>query len=135
MPEETDTPDSEVVSPVTVDISKLTPEPTVVGTPQEMPLPGGIDPLQDMTRAMKQDLAKRLGINVTEITVVEVEEVTWPDGSLGCPEPGMGYIQMLTPGFKATLEAGGEEYTYHAAGPDNFVLCGEDGSPVPTPAP
>lgn len=131
--EGTTQPDMEVVTPVSVDLSKLTPAPTVVGTPQEMPMPGGIDPGADMLRAMSRDLANRLGINNSEVIVLEVEEVTWPDGSLGCPEPGFGYVQMLTPGFRVILEAKGEEYTYHAANAQNFVLCGEDGAPVPTP--
>jgi hypothetical protein len=134
-PAETGVPENEVAEPVTVDLSKLTPEPTVVSTPQEMPLPGGIDPVLDMTHAMRQDLARRLDIDISEIAVVRVEEVTWPDAGLGCPDPGFGYAQVLTPGFLAILETGGEEYTYHAANARNFVLCGADGAPVPTPAP
>jgi hypothetical protein len=35
------------------------------------------------------DLADRLGVEESIITVASVEEVTWSDGSLGCPEPGM----------------------------------------------
>ena len=89
----------------------------------------------DMTHAMRQDLARRLDIDISEIAVVRVEEVTWPDAGLGCPDPGFGYAQVLTPGFLAILETGGEEYTYHAANARNFVLCGADGAPVPTPAP
>jgi hypothetical protein len=133
--EETAEPDREVVEPVTVDLRELTPAPTVVTTPREMPRPGGIDPVLELTHAMSQDLARRLGIDISEITVVNVEEVTWPDASLGCPEPGFGYGQVLTPGFLVILAAGGQEYPYHAASSRNFVLCGDNGAPVPTPAP
>src|SRR5690606_11134646 len=39
------------------------------------------------------DAAVRAGTDPAEITVIRGESVTWPDGSLGCPEPGMMYTQ------------------------------------------
>ena len=33
--------------------------------------------------------------------------MTFPDGSLGCPEPGMAYTQMVVDGFKIVVEANG----------------------------
>lgn len=66
--------------------------------------------------AAKRDLAQRLGIKEQTIELVgQVEEVTWPDASLGCPEPGKMYAQVLTPGHKLTLRSGGKLYEYHAA--------------------
>jgi len=59
------------------------------------------------------DLAQRLSIGQGEIKVVDVKEVTWPDTSLGSPEPGMFYAQVLTPGYKIILQAKGQEYEYH----------------------
>ena len=38
---------------------------------------------------------------------------TWPDASLGCPEPGMMYAQVLTPGILVVLSYGGELHRYH----------------------
>ncbi len=34
------------------------------------------------------DLASRLGVDESIVALVSQEEVTWPDGSLGCPQPG-----------------------------------------------
>lgn len=63
----------------------------------------------------KKDLAQRLNIAVQSIELVgRVEEVTWPDASLGCPEPGMLYAQVLTPGYRFQLATGGKIYQYHA---------------------
>ena len=60
-----------------------------------------------------RDLAEELGIPAGDVRVVESGETTWPDASLGMPEPGMMYAQMLTEGFRVVLEAAGKRYEYH----------------------
>ena len=55
------------------------------------------------------------------VTVVDARAVTWPDGSLGCPEPGMMYTQVLVDGTLVVLEAGGSRYEYH--GGDPLLFC------------
>ncbi|MEX1194284.1 MAG: hypothetical protein WD904_00570 [Dehalococcoidia bacterium] len=55
-----------------------------------------------------------------EITVVSVEYTEWPDSSLGNPEPDMAYLQVITPGFKIVLAAGGQQYEYHTDLAGNF---------------
>ena len=62
----------------------------------------------------RQDLAERLKIDAEKIETVSQKEIVWPDGSLGCPKPGMNYIQMLVPGYVIELRAGGKTYTYHS---------------------
>lgn len=69
------------------------------------------------------DLADRLSIDPSEIEVVSVEEVTWPDGSLGCPEPGMVYTQALVNGQRIVLLAEGIEYEYHSGGARDPFYC------------
>jgi hypothetical protein len=71
----------------------------------------------------KADLTKRLGVDAAQVTVVSSEDVTWPDGSLGCPEPGMRYTQALVPGNRTVLEAGGKQYSYHSGGHRAPFLC------------
>ena len=68
------------------------------------------------------DLAARLGVPASEIEVVSAEAVTWNDGSLGCPQPGMAYIQVLIDGFRVILKHGDKTYDYHA-GPSSIFLC------------
>ncbi|MBB5840335.1 hypothetical protein [Kribbella italica] len=71
----------------------------------------------------KSDLAERAGVTVDEITLVSSEEVTWPDSSLGCPQPGMMYAQVLTSGSRIILSAGGRTYEYHSGGQRPPFLC------------
>jgi hypothetical protein len=69
------------------------------------------------------DLAERLGVEPEEIEVVTAERVTWPDGSLGCPEPGMSYTQALVEGSKVVLGHGERVYLYHAGTDEQPFLC------------
>jgi len=59
------------------------------------------------------DLATKLGIPASDITVAEKGGATWPDTSLGMPEPGMMYAQMLTEGFRVVLLVDRKMYEYH----------------------
>ena len=67
-----------------------------------------------IAEAARGKLAADLGIPIEDIAVEAVEDVDWPDASLGLPEPGQMYIQMITPGFRITLKHGTERYVYHA---------------------
>lgn len=79
-------------------------------------------------RAAIELMAQDLGIEIDAIRVLSVEPITWPDGSLGCPQPGMMYTQMLTDGYRVRLAAGDEEAEYHTDMSTNAVRC-EDVSP------
>jgi len=72
----------------------------------------------------RQDLARQLAVSEGEIRVVSAESVQWSDTSLGCPEPGMMYAQVITPGYKFVLEHEGKQYDYHA-GQGRVILCEE----------
>jgi len=80
------------------------------------------------------DAAERSGTSRSEVKVVSAESVTWPDGSLGCPAPGMMYTQALVPGFRIVLQAGGHLLAYHAGtkGPARF--CPADRAVAPFPS-
>lgn len=120
------------VVPVTVDLSQLTPAATAVdSTPQVIPAPGLPNPLTALVSQVSQHLAQRLEIDVSQVTLVQTQAVEWRDSSLGCPQPGMGYLTVITPGYLITLTAQAEEYFYHTDQRANFVLCGEDGRPLP----
>jgi hypothetical protein len=115
----------------TVDLSQLTPLPTTTaGEPQEAPRPGIPDPAKYLVNQVSQDLAQRLDVDISAIEVFEVEEVEWPDSSLGCPRSGMSYSEVITPGFRIVLGYGGEKYLYHTDRNKLFVLC-QDGKPAP----
>jgi len=81
--------------------------------------------LKAMVEAALDDAARRTKIDRTKLTVLSAESVTWSDGSLGCPAPGMAYTQALVPGYRIRIQAGAEVLDYHA---------GRRGVPVPCPA-
>ena len=74
----------------------------------------------------RADLARRLGVEPDELEVISAEEVTWPDGSLGCPEPGMSYTQALVDGSKVVLGHDDRVYVYHAGDDGQPFLCPSD---------
>ena len=82
-----------------------------------------------------EDLAEKMGLSTGEIRLASVEAVEWSDASLGCPQPGMMYAQVITPGYRVVLEAGGETYEYHTDTGDHVVLCenGESGQGAAPP--
>jgi hypothetical protein len=78
-----------------------------------------LPPVPDVLReapavvAAAENLAAGLDLPADEIVVLAVEEVTWPNSGLGCPKPGMMYAQVLTPGYRVTLQAGSQAAIYH----------------------
>jgi heat shock protein HslJ len=73
-------------------------------------------------------LAKELGIKADDVTVKRVMAVEWRDSSLGCPKPGMNYLQVITPGYQISLEAQGRGYEYHTDTGKRIVRCDTPGS-------
>ena len=55
----------------------------------------------------KKQLGTALGVAEDAIELDKAEAVDWSDASLGCPEKGMMYAQVITPGHKVSLKAGG----------------------------
>ena len=90
-------------------------------TPQIPPPPGSTE--NQLVAYAKEDLAKRLGIPVEEIELVSMEEVTWRDGSLGCPKPGMAYTQALVNGTLIVLSVDLRQYRYHSGRGGTPFLC------------
>ena len=57
------------------------------------------------------DLAARLAIDPADVDVLSAVLVTWPDASLGCPQPDMQYAQVVTDGSIIELGVGeGDEH-------------------------
>ena len=74
----------------------------------------------------KADLMQRLGVTEEAIVVKSVEAVQWRNSSLGCPQPGMVYAQVITPGYRIVLQSGEKQYEYHSArGSKGAVFCND----------
>lgn len=78
----------------------------------------------------KEDLAGRLSVDMDQISLVEAKSIFWRDASLGCPQPGMVYAQVITPGFRITLEAKGQIYDYHTDTSRYVFLCETKETPL-----
>lgn len=74
-------------------------------------------------QAAVADLAERLAIEQAAVTVAGFEEVTWPDTSLGVPEEGRMYAQVVTPGYRVRLRVQEQRYTYHTDMAGRVVLA------------
>jgi hypothetical protein len=61
------------------------------------------------------DLADQTGLELSAIEVVSHDDVTWLDGSLGCPEPGRYYAEVLVEGYRIVLRANGADVSFHGA--------------------
>jgi len=133
-PAATRPPSAEPVSPGEVALGDLTP--TTPSAPRrEAPAPGR--PAADSPAARERvmvvtavlDMIDRLGVPAESVAVESIEAITWPDTSLGCPQPGVDYAQVAIDGSRITLRAGGETYTYHTDGDSRYLLC-RDGEVV-----
>jgi hypothetical protein len=91
-------------------------------TDEVQPLPGS----EESLAAAIADLVEQAGLAEEEIRLVSMEAVEWRDASLGCPQEGFMYAQVITPGYLIILEAAGQEYEYHTDQRANVVLCQEE---------
>jgi hypothetical protein len=70
-----------------------------------------------------EDLTAELGVGASAVESVEVEEVTWSDGSLGCASPGEMYTEATVEGHRITVVVDGTAYEYHDGGERDAFLC------------
>ena len=110
---------SPAADPIPVNESQNEPEKDDIQMAQSTPAPG----METLIDQAKEDLAQRLSIEITEISLVEAREVVWPDASLGCPQPGMKYKQVPEDGALIVLQAQGVKYEYHSGGSRELFLC------------
>lgn len=90
-------------------------------------------PHESLVEAARIDAARRSGLPAREMKVVSLESVTWRNGSLGCPRPGMSYTDALVPGYRIRLQVGRQVWDYHASERGSLALCppGQAQDPVP----
>ena len=94
-----------------VDLSQSADEPITGEVPQEI-----LEEIQSI-------LAVQLDITTEEIQVLRAQAVLWPDGSLGCPQPGEYFTQAPVDGYWVTLQVQGVEFDYRVTDSGYFRLC------------
>ena len=87
-------------------------------------------PPPDPVQLAIDDLTDRLAAPRGSIEVVSVEEVTWRDGSIGCPQPGMRYTQALVNGSRILLRSAGVVFAYHRGGTRPPFYCANPVAPL-----
>lgn len=87
--------------------------------------------IEPVAGSVPTDLLEEIRAHAAAVAAVEpdrvelrlAERVTWPDGSLGCPEPGVEYTLEPVPGFRVQVAAAGRLLGYHADMTGRFFLC------------
>jgi hypothetical protein len=109
-----------MVSACGPNVGPPTPVPVV---PTPLAPPPGSQPAVDQAL---QNAAARLTVGTSDLHVDQVEARQWPDASLGCPQPGSLYSQIVTPGFLIVIStSSGKQLEYHSDARGRVVLCKE----------
>ncbi len=87
----------------------------VTGSPEAQP---AVD-------AARAAAAVRLGVPADQLTVERAEARDWSDSSLGCPQPGRMYLQVITPGYLVIVAGGGKRLEFHTDARALAVFCRE----------
>lgn len=77
----------------------------------------------EIIEAVKVEIASDAGLSPRDVQIVSAEAVTFPDGGLGCPEPGVNYIQVQVDGFTVIGTAGGATFDYRGTSPTDLRRC------------
>ncbi len=93
-----------------------TPAPPANGT-----VPGEIE------AAARKLLAGELNVDEGEFTLDSAEGVGWSDASLGCPQEGMMYAQVITPGYKLVFDFEGTSHAVHTNSAGSHMVICRDG--------
>jgi hypothetical protein len=71
---------------------------------------------QEIINRARADLAQRLGVNESEITMQSVGQTDFSDAALGAPVNDEMSAQVITPGWRIRLSARGQTYEYRSNG-------------------
>lgn len=73
----------------------------------------------------KNALREAMALEASALAEMDVEQataMTWPDGSIGCPQKGRVYTQALVPGYLVKLRFNDDVYPMHV-GHGRAILC------------
>lgn len=108
----------------------------LVGCSEAEPSPLATSPspeatAQETTAVMPDDLLDRVKrhvatteeVEVARVAVHRVERRTWPDGALGCPEPGGVYTQAVETGYQVILGIADRRFDYRVTDRGTLRRC------------
>lgn len=100
----------------------------IEGAPGEFPVGGESDvtipaEAQAIVDLVLNDAATQLGVEPSALSITSIEPMDWPDSSLGCPEDGGVYAQVISPGYRIIVTDGAASLEYHTGPNDIIVAC------------
>jgi len=101
-------------TPIQGDTTDMNPVPS-------SPVPQG---LQSLIEKAKENLSTRLSIPISQIQLADARDVVWSNSSLGCPQPGMTYAEVLTPSYLIFLNVNNKDYEYHTGKSTKRMILG-----------
>ncbi len=104
-------------------LSMASEQPSIIPGPSSSPSAGTIDLPAPIIAAVKAEIAKDAGVSASDVTIISGEAVSYPDGSLGCPQPGMAYTQIPVDGWKVVGTAAGATFDYRGSGLTEIRRC------------
>ncbi len=67
-----------------------------------------------VSRAVLQDISRRLGQPTPSFQILRAESRTWPDGCLGLADPGVMCTLAMVPGWEVVVGNGAERWIYRS---------------------
>ncbi len=81
-------------------------------------------------KLVRNAVAQQLEVSVDEIEIVNSVRTEFSDSSLGCPQPGMMYAQVITEGYRTTARYNDQKFDVRSAG--TYVkICGQPNIKMP----
>ena len=112
------TKDSVAVTPITI-VENTAPKGGTPVAPPAIEVPAALESVVAMATSM---LVEQTGAEPGDIVVTAADFAVWPDAGLGCPQPGIEYLQVQVEGSSVELFHDGKVYTFHSDG-RRVVLC------------
>lgn len=81
-------------------------------------------------------LAHHLSVISSTLILSSSVAIEWEDSSLGCPDPALSYLQVITPGFLLTFaDAARTPYAIHTTDTGTPLILCDGGMPIGLPVP
>ena len=95
--------------------------------PSNTPAPSANETVPgEIEAAARKLLADELGADEADFRLDSSEGVQWSDASLGCPQEGYAYAQVITPGYKLVFDLAGTSHAVNTnADGSHMVICGD----------
>lgn len=76
----------------------------------------------------QNQVAKALNLAESEVQVLSVQQVQWPNACLGLPQLGETCAQVVTPGYKVVVDVAGQQYEIRANQDGSLIRWQKTGS-------